>query len=232
MEALVNRVLLVEDDELLGEMVRVNLVAEGYEVEWARRGDEALERALMERYDLLLLDIALPGVDGIEILEKVRRAERGTPVLMLTARSDVSTKVEALDHGADDYLCKPFDLAELLARIKALLRRSRAEREIPSNRIVRIGEFEVDLETREATTTEGRVVLSEREAAILDVLARASGRPLSRHDILDEVWGMDAFPTARTVDNFLSRLRKLFEKDPRKPEHILTVRGIGYRLED
>lgn len=226
-----NRVLLVEDDELVGSVVRVNLVAEGFEVEWLRRGDEALASALQERQDLIILDIALPGLDGFAVLQGIRTAECGTPVLMLTARSDVPTKVRALEHGADDYLCKPFDVAELLARVRALLRRSRAEREIPSNKILRIGSFEVDLETREAMTMEGRVVLSERESAILTVLAQASGRPLSRHDILDEVWGMDSFPTARTVDNFLSRLRKLFEKDPKNPQHILTVRGVGYRLE-
>jgi two-component system alkaline phosphatase synthesis response regulator PhoP len=225
-----NRVLFVEDDELLGSVIRMNLESEGHEVVWIDRGDTALEVMDTQRFDLIVLDIGLPGIDGLALLERIRRSGSGIPVLMLTARSDVRTKVEALEVGADDYLCKPFDVAELLARVRALLRRSRAEREVPSDRVLRIGRYEVDLETREATTREGRTVLSEREVAILALLARSSGRPLSRHDILDEVWGMDVFPTERTVDNFLSRLRKLFEDDPRDPRHILTVRGLGYRL--
>lgn len=224
------RILLAEDDELVGSVVEVNLRGEGHEVTWIKRGDQVVAEASSQRCDLVVLDISLPGRDGIRVLRELRRQGVGTPVLMLTVRSDLETKVEAFELGADDYLCKPFDVPELLARIKALVRRSQAEREIPSDRVLRIGRYEVDLETREAQTRAGRVVLSEREAEILALLARADGRPLSRNDILDEIWGMDAFPTARTVDNFLARLRKLFEDDPRRPRHILTVRGVGYRL--
>lgn len=224
------RVLLVEDDELVGAMVRLNLAAEGHEVAWARQGREGLEQATGEPFDLVVLDIALPGLDGMGLLARLRRAGIGTPVLMLTARSEVGTKVSALDLGADDYLSKPFDVAELLARARALIRRSQGDRQVPSERVVRIGPWAVDLETREAQTHAGPVRLSEREAALLDLLLRAGGRPLSRADILDEVWGMDAIPTERTVDNFLMRLRRLFEEDPRRPRHILTVRGVGYRL--
>jgi len=135
-----------------------------------------------------------------------------------------------LDAGADDYLPKPFELAELLARVRALVRRSTAEREIPSNQLVTFGAFEVDLDTRVAETPDGPVVLSEKEAAILGMLVRGDGRTVSRTAILEEVWGMDAFPVERTVDNYLLRLRKIFEKDPGNPERILTVRGEGFRF--
>jgi DNA-binding response OmpR family regulator len=223
--------LLAEDDELLGQMISLNLEAEGYQVSWIRDGQLASDAVLQQPFDLLVLDISLPGLDGLSLLRRLRQRELGLPVLMLTVRSDVDTKVEALEGGADDYVTKPFELAELLARVRALLRRSRAERQIPASQLVRIGPYEVNLETREAQSKEGTVVLSEREAALLDLLVRAGGKPLSRHDILDEIWGMDAFPTVRTVDNFLLRLRKLFEVDPRRPRHILTVRGVGYRLD-
>lgn len=226
-----NRLLLVEDDTLLGTTVRLNLEAEGDEVTWLTRGGDALERALEQSFDLILLDIALPEKDGETILRELRSAGDNTPVLMLTARSDVSSKVEALTIGADDYVTKPFELDELLARVQALLRRSRAERQVPAERIVRIGRYRIDLDTRKATTRLGPTTLSEREVALIELLVQAGGRPLSRHDILDEVWGMDAFPTVRTVDNFFLKLRKLFEEDPRRPRHILTVRGVGYRLE-
>jgi DNA-binding response OmpR family regulator len=149
---------------------------------------------------------------------------------MLTARSDVPTKVRTLGSGADDYLAKPFDVAELLARVAAILRRSQAERELPSDQLLRFDRYEVNLRTREATTNLGRVTLSEKEAAFLALLAKAQGEVLTRNDILDEVWGMDAMPTERTVDNLVLRVRKLFEPDAENPVHILTVRGTGYRF--
>ncbi len=226
-----SRILLVEDDELVGTMVRINLESEGHEVVWRRDGAQAQALAERETFDLLLLDISLPGKDGIGVLGGLRQAVVSTPVLMLTARSDVATKVQALDMGADDYLAKPFEVAELLARVQAVVRRSQALRELPAHRRVRVGAYEVNLETRDAESNEGPVALSEKEAAILGLLARAGGQPVSRADILEEVWGMDAFPSERTVDNFLLRLRKLFEPEPERPRHILTVRGQGYRLE-
>lgn len=225
-----NRLLIVEDDELLGSTIRLNLESQGYEVRWLKDGLEASQVLESSSYDLVLLDISLPGLDGISLLRQLRKAEINCPVLMLTVRSEIQTKVEAFEIGADDYLTKPFDVDELLARVAALLRRAQAERHIPSSHVIRIGQFEVNLETRQAETNLGSVVLSAREAELLGLLARAGGQPLSRNDILDEVWGMDAFPTERTVDNFLLRLRKLFEQDPKHPEHILTVRGVGYRL--
>jgi DNA-binding response OmpR family regulator len=150
---------------------------------------------------------------------------------MLTARSEVTDKVEALEIGADDYLTKPFEVSEMTARVRALVRRSQGLREVPADHVIRVGAAEVNLSTREAETVTGeRIVLSEKEAAILEVLARAGGQPVSRSEILDRAWGTEEYPTERTVDNFLLRLRRLFEPEPDHPRYILTVRGSGYRL--
>lgn len=224
------RLLLVEDEELVGTMVRMNLESERYEVVWTRDGDEALKIARQGRFDLILLDIGLPGSDGMEVLRELRRLGVGTPILMLTARSDVLTKVKALEYGADDYLAKPFNVTEMVARVQALIRRSQADREIPSENVVRFGSYEINLETREALTNEGKVVLSEKETAFIRLLVQARGQVLRRSDILEEVWGMEVSPTERTVDNFVLRLRRLFEPDTDKPRHIITVRGVGYRF--
>ncbi|MAE29347.1 MAG: response regulator transcription factor [Planctomycetota bacterium] len=226
------RILLVEDEELVGTMVRMNLESEGHEVVWLRDAEAAWQTLASSagRFDLVLLDIALPGMSGLDLLEKLRAAELGTPVLMLTARSDVSTKVAALDHGADDYLTKPFDVPELVARVKAMIRRSQAEREIPTDQLVHIGEYEIDLRARRAASREGAVTLSDKEVRLLQLFLSSEGETLKRADILDIVWGMDAWPSERTVDNFILRLRKLFELDHTQPRHFLTVRGLGYRF--
>lgn len=223
-------ILLVEDEELVGTMVRMNLVAEGFEVDWVRSGPQGIAAARDHPFDLVLLDIGLPGADGIEVLRTLRRDGIGAPVLMLTARGDVATKVETLELGADDYLPKPFDVAELLARVRALVRRARATRQVPSSQVLRLGPYQVNLATREALTNEGTVTLSEKEAAFLGLLVRADGQTLRRSDILDQVWGVDAMPTERTVDNLVLRLRKLFEPNPDAPRHLLAVRGVGYRF--
>lgn len=226
-----SRFLLVEDDELVGTMVLMNLQTDRDQVVWAKTGTDALREATASRFDLVLLDITLPGMEGTEVLKRMRAAGVHTPVLMLTARFDTNTKVKAFSLGADDYLSKPFDVLEMVARVGALLRRSRAERLIPTDRMVRVGPVEVNLETRTVHTPSGEAQLGEKESAILDILVRASPLPVTRADILDEVWGMDAYPTERTVDNYLLTLRKLIEPDPANPVHILTVRGTGYRFQ-
>jgi two-component system alkaline phosphatase synthesis response regulator PhoP len=224
------KILVVEDEDLVGTMVRLNLESAGYQVVWVKNGTEAAERAAVDPFDLILLDISIPGMGGLSVLEKLRSMGIGTPVMMLTARTDVPTKVRALEYGADDYLAKPFHVEEMLARVNALVRRSQAERSIPADNIVQIGAHRINLETRQASTQEGDVTLSEKEAALVKLFVRSRGRVLSRSDILDEVWGMDAVPSERTVDNFIMRLRKLFESDPESPAHLLTVRGEGYRF--
>ena len=224
------RILLIEDEELVGTMVRMNLESAGYEVTWSRDGNQGVEKAREGVFDTILLDIALPGQSGLEVLGALRKESIGTPIMMLTARSDVSTKVKALEMGADDYLPKPFDVSEMIARVNALVRRSQADREIPSDRVIKFGAYQINLESRESVTNEGSMVLGEKETAIMALLVRARGKTLSRSDILEEVWGMDVSPTERTVDNFIMRLRKLFEPDPDNPRHIVTVRGTGYRF--
>lgn len=226
-----SRVLLVEDEQLVGTMIRMNLESAGYQVEWVRDGQQALEQLERERYDLMLLDIGLPRIDGLELLQYVRQQGLLVPVLMLTARDDVATKVRALEQGADDYLPKPFDVAELVARVGALIRRAQGERALPAEDVIHLGEYWVNLATREALTRQGRQVLGEKEAALAALLVRSAGRVLSRSDILDEVWGMEATPTERTVDNFIVKLRRLFEPEPDAPRRIITVRGAGYRFE-
>ncbi|RJO71069.1 MAG: DNA-binding response regulator [Myxococcales bacterium] len=225
------RILLVEDEELIGEMVKLNLEREGYVVDWVADGAKAAPTLAAHAYDLIILDVMLPNRTGFEIARDVRKAELDAPILMLTARSETDAKVQGLDSGADDYLTKPFELAELLARARALIRRAQGRRALPSTRAVKIGRYAVNLDTREAETNEGPVVLSEKEAALLELFAKHPGRTIPRADILEEVWGMDAAPTERTVDNFIVRLRRLFERDPETPRHILTVRATGYRFE-
>jgi two-component system alkaline phosphatase synthesis response regulator PhoP len=226
-----NSFLLVEDDELVGSMVRINLESEGNVVQWHTDGREGLSAATSQPFDLILLDISLPGLNGLEVLKIMRQREIGTPVLMLTAQSDVASKVKALQLGADDYLAKPFDVSEMMARVHALIRRSQATRQIPSDRTITIGSHTLNLETREASSEEGPVTLSEKEAEIVRLLVEAGGTPVSRSEILDQVWGRDRFPSDRTVDNYMLRLRKLFEPDPDHPRHFLTVRGAGYRFD-
>ncbi len=226
------RVLLVEDDNLIGTMVRLNLEQDGYAVDWQRSGEAALQTLRGGRFDCLLLDIGLPGMSGIDVAKQARKLGVNTPILMLTARDETDSKVQALDYGADDYLCKPFEMKELLARVRAHIRRSQGSLEVPTDQELKIGLATVNMERRALTTSDGVVQeLSDKEAVLLALLHKNPGRALSRADILEEVWGMDATPTERTVDNFIVRLRRWVEPEPDHPRHIITVRGWGYRYE-
>ena len=226
------RVLLIEDDELIGTMVEMNLSSAGYEVTWAQDGETGLEHARQQRFDAFVFDLMLPGLDGLEVAGRLRAEGVTTPVLMLTARGETETKVRALDIGADDYLVKPFDMEELLARVRALVRRGQAAGELPAEQRVDVAGGELDLDAlvwRGPDGSERR--LTEKEAGVLALLARNPGRTLSRAEILEEAWGLDADPPERTVDNFVLRLRRLVEEDPDRPRHLTTVRGKGYRWE-
>jgi DNA-binding response OmpR family regulator len=224
------RALLVEDDELIGTMVELNLRHHGFEVHWARAAEPGIDEARARPFDVILMDLMLPGMDGRAAARALRRAGVGTPVLMMTVRDETRTKVAAFEDGVDDYLTKPFDMDELIARVKALIRRGHAAGEIPASARVSVGGGEVNLETLEFRDVHGRThALTEKEAQLLALLARSGGRTLSRTDILEEVWGMEVLPPERTVDNFILRLRRLIEPDPEAPAHIVTVRGRGYR---
>lgn len=227
-----SRVLLVEDDQLIGTMVRLNLEQEGFEVDWLQSAEPALPLVGERRFDVLLLDINLPGMSGIDLARELRRTGVGTPIVMLTARDDTASKVEALDGGADDYVPKPFDIAELVARVRAQIRRSQGSLEVGTDRELILGRAQVDVERRTIRAFDGTVIeLSGKELKLLHFFARNPRRVLSRADILEEVWGMDVAPTERTVDNFVVRLRRWIEETPERPRHILTVRGEGYRFE-
>ena len=234
------RVLLVEDDKALADGLMRTLRENGYAVDHAPDGELALRAAAEEHYDLIVLDVSLPGIDGFEVLRQLRRNQHQGSILMLTARGEVAARVAGLDAGADDYLAKPFAMPELLARVRALRRRAQdaAPRPIPpaqtgsapgsTPRTLRFDKYTVNLNTREAMTNDGVEVLTETECQLLVYFHDHAGDMLSRADILESVWGMDKFPTARTVDNYVLRLRKLFEPDPENPRYLITVRGRGY----
>jgi DNA-binding response OmpR family regulator len=220
-------ILVVEDEKLVRQLLTLNLSHAGYAVTavstWAE-GDSALRSG---RFDLAVLDLMLPGGEGISLAERARAHGVQCPILMLTARGETATKVRGLNAGADDYVTKPFDMQELLARVRALLRRAGGAMPVAGERL-EFGRCWIRFDTGQASSNEGEVVLSPKELKLMQHLARHEDQVLSRTELLEEVWGMDAFPTDRTVDNFILRLRRLFEPDPDQPVHLVTVRGRGY----
>jgi len=221
------RLLVIEDEPLVREIVTLNLKHAGYDVDSAPDFEEGLSKLSKGGFDLAVVDVMLPGGDGFVLTSRARQKGVRCPVLMLTSRSDTDSKVRGLDSGADDYLTKPFDVPELLARVRALLRRAQGAQERQTPR-VEFDQFWVRLDTGQAFTNEGELSLSDKELKLMELFVSNENRALSRADILEEVWGMDAFPTDRTVDNFVLRLRKLFEPDPEDPKHFVTLRGRGY----
>lgn len=228
------RILIVEDDPHLAAGVVENLQAEGYRVTLVTDGQQALDWLKAESCDLIVLDVMLPRVDGFTVCRTLRGAGDSTPVLFLTARGDPADRVRGLEAGGDDYLAKPFHLRELLLRVRAILRRWDWYRNASSTHdtaVLRFGGNEVDFRAFRARSWNGVVQeLTEKEAMILKVLAEHPGEIVSREDLLERVWGYDVFPSTRTVDNFILRLRKRFERDPANPRHFLTVWGVGYRF--
>jgi len=205
------------------------LECEGYRVLTASDGESGLERALTEKPDLILLDIMMPRLDGFAVCAELRRLENPVPILMLPAKGQVEDRVHGLDVGADDYLVKPFSTEELLARVRALLRRQRKAGPAPA--ILTLGDTRIDLARQTAIRGRKPLHLTAKEFAMLRLLAEAQGQPVSRERFLDIVWGYTAFPTTRTVDNHIVGLRSKLEKDPERPRWIQTVHGVGYRLE-
>jgi two-component system alkaline phosphatase synthesis response regulator PhoP len=224
------RIMVVEDDAHLADGLRINLDLEGYDPVLAGSAEEGLELWQRGGLDLILLDVMLPGMDGFALCRKIRREGDRIPVLFLTARSAGQDRIKGLDEGGDDYISKPFELQELLARIKSIFRRQDWFRGQEAPETLKIGQAEINLRAYRATTPDGTVDLKEKEVMILRLLTEHEGEPIDRETILDRVWGFGAYPTTRTVDNFILSLRKLIERDPKQPRHILTVHGIGYRL--
>lgn len=223
------RILIVEDEYAMRRGLEDCLRAEGYRVLTAADGAEGLKQVLAEKPDLVLLDVMMPKLDGYAVCAELRRTGVEVPVLMLTAKGQVEDRVNGLDAGADDYLVKPFSTEELLARVRALLRR--AQRAVKGVAVLQLGNVQVDLVRQSATKGKQALVLSARELAMLRLLAEAEGEPVTREKFLDVVWGYGAFPTTRTVDNHIMSLRAKVEVNPEAPRWIKTVYGVGYRLE-
>jgi DNA-binding response OmpR family regulator len=225
------QILIVEDEPNIARGLIYNLEEEGFRVEHVTRGEEALDRVRGRHFDLIVLDLMLPGLDGFEICRRLRRHDPRLPILILTARSGEQDRVQGLSLGADDYLTKPFSLEEFLLRVKAILRRSRWHpREGGKMDSYRIGASEVDLKEGRAITPRGEFALTDLELRMLRVFIRQEGEILPRAALLSEVWGMAPDAETRTLDNFIVRLRRYLEPDPSRPVHFLTVRGRGYRF--
>jgi DNA-binding response OmpR family regulator len=221
-------VLVVEDDPTLRMSLRATLRSEGYKVELASTGSEGLELALTSPPDLVLLDVMLPEMNGYEVCERIRQRHAELPVLMVTAKGSQEDMVRGLGLGADDYIVKPFGVAELLARVNAALRLARTRER--RHQTVSVGEVMVDFAQHRLLRDGQPIDSTAQELKLLRYFIERDGLLVTRQQILDAVWGADYFGTDRTVDNFVGRLRTKIEADPRKPRHIVTVRGAGYRF--
>lgn len=223
------RILIIEDETPMRTALADLLGGEGYRTFAAVDGESGLKRALAEKPDLILLDIMMPKLDGFQVCAELRRLAITAPVLMLTAKGQIEDRVNGLDAGADDYLVKPFSTEELLARVRALLRRT--ERKAGFAVKLGLGDVEIDLARQTAARGKKEIHLTAKEFAMLRLLAEAEGEPVSRERFLDVVWGYTTFPTTRTVDNHIASLRAKLEKNPEEPRWLKTVHGVGYKLE-
>ena len=221
------RILVVEDEPGIAFALETDLRSEGYEPVVTSTGDEGLRLAKSEPFDLVLLDVMLPGRDGFEVCRDLRRAGVKTPIILLTARAHDAEKVMGLELGADDYVTKPFNPRELRARIKAVLRRTTAD----SPDVVRFGEVEVDFGRCEVRRAGARVDLSATEFKLLGAFVRSQGRVLTREQLLDAAWGANVALNDRVVDNHIVSLRRKIEADPTQPRHLVNIRGLGYRFD-
>lgn len=223
------KILIIEDERELINGLRLNLEFEGYEVISAEDGEEGLERALKDAPDLILLDIMLPKKDGLDVCREIRRQNLTTPIIMLTAKGEEVDKVVGLEIGADDYITKPFSLKELLARIKAQLRRGKREtRSVPS--IYQFNDIEIDFIHFKIRRDGKEFDLTSLEVEILKHFVAHRGEVVSRDDLLDKIWGHEKYPSTRTIDNHILKLRKKLERDPAKTKVIFSVYGEGYRF--
>ncbi|KAA3620113.1 MAG: DNA-binding response regulator [Calditrichaeota bacterium] len=223
------RILIIEDDPAIMAGLVESLKSEHFEVLTARDGVRGFETARSENLDLILLDLMLPQKNGEEVCRDLRAQGVRTPILILTSKSQELDKVLLLELGADDYVTKPFSVREVLARINAILRRTGEHQK--SLETYAFGNFQVDFKKQEISRKDGEIVtLGNKELHILQYFAEHEGEVVSRDDLLEEVWGYDAFPTTRTVDNYILSLRKKIEKDPAEPQHVLTIHAAGYKF--
>jgi two-component system alkaline phosphatase synthesis response regulator PhoP len=227
------RILLVEDEENLRSTIALNLELEGYEVQCALNGKEALQMFKANRFDIVVLDIMLPEINGLDVCREIRKENRNVFILFLSARSMGSERIEGLKAGADDYLSKPFNLEELLLRIEILLKRKSASTVPNQLNTININGRSINFDTYQFSYGDGKSEsLSKKETLLLKLLIEKKNQVVSRDEILEQVWGYETFPTGRTIDNFILAFRKYFETDPSKPRHFISVRGVGYKFAD
>jgi len=224
----VKTILVIEDDVSILRGLIDNIKFEGYKVLSASDGHAGLKLALEDSPDLVLLDIMLPGLSGYDICRKVKEQKPDLPIIMVTARGKEVDKIAGLDYGADDYVTKPFSIPELMARIRAVLRRYQDDKPVLER--YTFGKVTLDFKKYQTLVNGKEIHLSAREYAILRFLIARAEEVIHRHVLLDEVWGYESFPTTRTVDNYILDLRKKLEEDPSHPKHILSIRGVGYKF--
>ena len=224
-----SRILIVEDEEAMRLGLVDNLQFDGHEVDIAENGELGLEKIRSNKYDLVLLDVMLPKMSGFDVCKTVRKEGNTTPIILLTARGEEIDKVLGLELGADDYVTKPFSLRELLARIRAVLRRGEAKSE-DSGEVVQIGKVKFDFSTYSAFEEDKPLTLTTKEFDVIHFLWKNRNNTVSRDDLLDSIWGKDVYTTSRTIDNFILKLRQKIEINPNEPKKIITVHGIGYKL--
>ena len=226
-----SRILIVEDEKHLAEALAHNLKFEGYDTHVVPDGEAAQERLGAEDYDLLVLDVMLPGISGFDLCERLRESGNRVPVLFLTARNTDTDRLAGLRHGGDDYMTKPFLLEELVLRIHGILRRQEwYQTPVADRGIFHFGDNEVNFRTFKARGPRGEVELTEKECMLMKLLVERQGQVISRELILERVWGYKYGSSSRTIDNFIVRLRRYFESDARRPKYIHSVRGVGYRF--
>ncbi|MCM2679885.1 response regulator transcription factor [Echinimonas agarilytica] len=230
-----SRILVIEDDQDINQLISMNLSDMQHHVDTCEHGEQGLQRATCEPYDLIVLDLMLPGIDGLEICRRLRAEQDATPILMVTARDSELDRVIGLEMGADDYLTKPFSIRELQARVKAMLRRMEMmtqARSEPQESVIQHGALSIDVARRRVTLHQQFVELTSTEFDLLLHMARAPGLVFSRSQLLDQVWGYKHSGYEHTVNSHINRLRTKLEQDPSKPEYVLTVWGVGYKFSD
>jgi two-component system alkaline phosphatase synthesis response regulator PhoP len=228
---MLHRILLLEDEKNIREAVKLNLELEGFEVDTAITGGEAIKKSQSAVYHLYILDIMVPEIDGLEVCEKIRLKDESTPILILTAKDSYEEKVKGLKKGADDYITKPFYLEEFLLRVKKLIKRN-IDTESKNNNILIFEwhNYKIDFSNYTAVGNLGVINLTKKECELLKLLIDRKDEVVSRNDILKIVWGYDVFPSTRTIDNFIMNFRKNFEQDPKNPVYFKSIRGIGYKF--
>ncbi len=224
-------ILLVEDEEHLLKTIQLNLELENFTVTTAVTGTEAIKKFRTNKFELVILDVMLPEINGFDICEEIRKENKQLPILLLTAKNSSSDRIQGLKLGADDYLTKPFNLEELLLRVHNLLKRNTYQFTIPQDELYKFGENEINFITFEIKgVNKKKIEITKREIALLKLLIKRCGQVISREEILDEIWGAEAFTSSRTIDNYILSFRKYFEKMPKEPKHFHSIRGVGYKF--